>query len=1606
MQMRNFEGDEPSGDSDSDSDSVCEAGSEAGSDVAVIGMAGRFPGARNVAEFWRNIRDGVESIQTFAEADLDPPPGGRRSLSGSSHVPAGAVLDDIDYFDADFFDFTPREAEVMDPQHRIFLECAWEAMEDAGYYAEGFDGAIGVYAGSLLSTYLMNLYSNPDLLESVGAAQVGVGNNVDFLCTMLSYKLGLNGPSVTVQTACSTSLVAAHVACQALLNGECDMALAGGVAVRTPQRAGYYYQEGGILSPDGRCRAFDASAQGTVFGNGAGIVVLKRLADAMADGDAIRAVLKGSAINNDGSLKVGFTAPSVQGQTSVVVEALAAAGVNADAIGYVEAHGTGTALGDPIEVQALTEAFRVTTDRRGYCPIGSVKTNIGHLDAAAGVAGLIKAILALEHDVIPPSLHCATPNPKIDFASSPFFVNRELAAWKRGASPRRAGVSSLGIGGTNAHVIVEDPPAAAPSGPSGDWQLLALSGKTESALDAATENLAVYLKDHPQASLADVSYTLQVGRKPFGFRRALVCNDVAGAVRALESGDRERLMTAAVEPGFRPLVFMFSGQASQYEGMAADLYASEAYFRGEVDRCAALLRPHVDFDITRLLFSRGRTGKTAAPDLSGPEASAPAAAVQEAATPDVDQTSVAQPALFIVEYALARWMMRAGLKPEAMIGHSLGEYVAACLAGVISLDDALRLVAARGRLMQALDRGAMLAVRLPEDEARARLTEGLSLAAVNAPDSCVVSGPTDAVDKLQSMLTKSEIACQRLRASHAFHSAMMEPALAPFREVMESVTLNAPQIPYLSNVTGMWADEDVTNPEYWLTHLRGVVNFSAGISALVKDPKRIFLEVGPGQTLCDLVRGHRPGKDGAIAVPMMRHSRDRRSDVAHLAGALGKIWLAGGEVDWRGLHAGETRRRVPLPTYPFERRRFWVEAKPLTSGRSEADARIEKKPRMADWFYLPSWRRSLTPPRPAAGDAGDASAWLILTDAEGVGSRLARRLEKLGQRCVRVAPKGRTPGTTEGRTGDAGACDLEVDPASPSDWDALLRDLLQSGRKPRHVIHLWTLDSGDPERPGPGDATIDRGFYALLHLAQAMVRANLVDPVTVSLVANRLHNFSGDDPVAPEKAMALAPCLVIPQEHANIRCYSIDVEAPAPAGPDADALADLLLAEACADDRDPAVVYRGEARWRQVYEPVETPEAPDARLPLREGGTYLILGGLGRFGLVIARHLAERYRAKLVLTAQDPLPPREQWDAIVSNADEADRTARRLRRVMALEDLGAEVMTRPLKLTGAPEIKTLVDEVVDRFGALNGVVHAAGLQEHTPVLAATRDDCERVFAPKVQGLFALEEALRGREIDFCVFTSSLSPILGGLGFVAYAASNLFMDAFAQECRGRGAPWRTVNWEGWHRQEMSSEASDAAAGGFGNELAKLVMSDEEVVECFKRAMALQDTPRLIIATGDLKLRIDQWVRLEALAARRREKTEATSAAAGSPRRAPKRRGDVVAPRDEVEQTIVEVARAVLGMDDISVYDNFFEMGGSSLLAVQLISGLRDAFQQQLPLRALFDRPTIAGLAEVIREGLPRDEDMIELSSLLEEIETLDDDEVQRRLADAGAGPEET
>lgn len=1507
-----------------------------GLEIAVIGCAGRFPGARSVEEFWRNIRDGVESIRSFTDEEMLAAGVDAASLRHPDYVKAAAVLDDIDLFDAGFFGITPREAETMDPQHRLFLEAAWNALEVAGYDPARFPGPVGVYGGVSANTYLLN-----NLLKSrrvdVGSLPTQFGNMGDYLTTRVSYKLNLKGPSFDVQTSCSSSLVAVHLAAQALIAGECDMALAGGVSVNIPHGHGYKYQEQGIYSPDGHCCAFSKGARGTVGGNGLALVVLRRLADAIETGDTIHAVILGSAINNDGSDKVGYAAPSVTGQTAVIRAAQTMAEVDPDTIGYIETHGTGTTLGDPIEVAALTAAFRAGTQRTAFCAIGSVKTNIGHLDAAAGVTGLIKATLALEHGQLPPSLNCPEPDPAIDFPSTPFFVSTELQPWTSDG-PRRAGVSSFGIGGTNAHVILEEPPVPAPGARAPrEEQLLVLSARSASALDQAALNLAGYLRAQADSGsadvdLADVAHTLALGRAEFNHRLTVTGSSGEQIADALLDKDRQRVRTFFAEPGERRATFLFPGQGSQYVQMGRELHATEPVFGEHVDRACELLEPHLGLDLRELLF---------------PEASR----ADEAAERLV-QTAITQPALFVIEYALARLWMSWGVQPESMLGHSIGEYVAAALSGVFSLEDALMLVAARGRMMQALPPGDMLAVSLPAAEVEPLLAGDISLAAINEPSACVASGTTEAVTALKQRLEQRDIACRALRTSHAFHSAMMDPILQPFTELVASVPRNAPKIPFVSSMTGTWiTDEEATDPAYWARHLRQPVRFADGMTSLLAEPRRVYLEVGPGNTLTTLgtrIARRADAAKGTVFVASMRHPREDISDATCLLGALGQAWAARLPLDWIAVEGGVARRRVPLPTYPFERERFWIE--PDADGGPTDQDSARKCDDLADWFYVPTWARSVASleldPLPRAERV------LVLADEAGVGEALAERLRAQGKNVV-VA-----------RAGDGFAAlpdgGFTLDPARSEDYAALIAALDERGERPGLVVHLF--GAGDA---GPDTARdTERGLLSMVFLAQSVLAQGWTDPMDIHVVTQGAQSVTGRETLSPDRATVLGACQSVTQECAHITCRSIDLEAG-----DSASQADLLLREIASTTVAACVAYRDGQRWVRRYEAVRV-EQPGAdgdgpSPPLRDRGHYLVIGGLGSIGLEVAACLGAAARARLVLTSLGAFPDRQDWGDWLSAHAEDDETSMRITKLQQIEAAGAEVWVARADVTDPAQMADVLAEAERRFGPLHGVVHAAGAEKIMIILQQTsREDCEAQLHPKREGLLVLERLLEGRELDFCVVQSSLSSCLGALGMVGYVAAHHYVDTFvAQHNRTHSTRWTSANWDNW-----LSWREPEFTHGEGRKA--LYMTPEEGAEAFLRVLGLPPGTQVIVSTGNLEARLAQWTGS-------RPAQGASDEVATELHARPQLDSDYQAPSTPAEKVLVAAWGEVLGIGEIGASDNFFELGGDSVLGLQVVAKAGQAGFRITPAQ-IFEHPTIAELAAVAESRTAPEADQGEVS----------------------------
>ncbi len=1362
-------------------------------DIAIVGLAARLPGAQTASEFWRNLCEGVESIRYLSDSDLLQAGVARDLLRNPSYVKSDHPLEGAELFDADFFGLTPTEASVMDPQHRQFLECVWEALEDAGHVPESFPGAIGVFGGSGMNAYLMlNVLTHRDLVDNLGVFFLRhTGNDKDFLATRASYELDLRGPSVNVQTACSTSLVAVHLACQSLISGESDLALAGGVTINLPLGHGYLFQEGEVLSPDGHCHAFDHRAAGTIFGNGVGVVALRRLQDALEDRDSIRAIIKGTAVNNDGSGKVGYFAPSVDGQAKAILEALTVADVDADTISYVEAHGTGTPMGDPIEIEALTLAFREHTDRVGYCRIGSVKTNIGHLDTAAGVASLIKTALALENREIPASLHYEAPNPQIDFAASPFVVNHELTAWERDGAPRRAGVSSLGVGGTNAHVILEEAPLSeegddneGSSDSAHEWQTLLISAKSPAALDSMRGKLADRL-EQGGLELADVAFTLRQGRATMPHRACVAARSLDDAAAALREADSQRYFTAAAPENAPALAFMFSGAGTQYPGMGQGLYASESVYRDTIDSLADEVKRRTDLDLKNLLFPPAGKG-------TGEQLESPLAAVTS---------------LFITELAMARLWLSVGVEPDVFMGHSLGEYAAACLAGVLDERDALSIVIKRGEIFCRLEPGAMLSVPLPESELREIAGDDLDIAAINAPGYGVVSGPEREIDALTSKLESREIEFRRLRVRLAGHSKMLEPHLDEFSDHIKAIRFNEPNARLVSNLTGRFVEpNEVTTTQYWVDHLRRTVRFADGIAALFDSGPHALLEVGPGTALTSLV--HAQGGDQPVrAVPSMRHPNDPADDIQAFRTSCGRLWLHGVDVDWNRLDRGRRPHRVSLPTYPFEKKRHWLAPQQVTHGAAmKGDGVPRRLANSGEWLWTPIWQRTAPLPDRSAYPV-TKQTWLIFADEQGFAAALAAECRARDHEVIEA-----TVGS-EFHFADGNHVTLQL--GCKEDYERLFEQLERDGRTPHVVAHCWALgddDSTSVDQLSAADDIIGRSFISATHLLQA-IAADPEPETRVLFVTDGVHTVGEHLAAHPLKATILGPTRVAPNEVPELSCCSCDIDtdlvAKATSSPDDKArVARLLYVESQADRLEPVVAFRDGDRWIQKLETCGSGTNPPAPYEFRRGGVYLLTGGLGDLALVHAEYLAHNYQAKLALVSRRNFPAECEWVRWLNDYGERHPVCRRIRQIERLQELGAEVIVLQADVTDHNAMEQAVRSTVDRFGALHGVFHSAGRVDDGPLASKQTEDLQRVLAPKVQGTLVLDAVTRDLDLDITILFSSTSSFLGLPGQIDYAAANSFLDAFAQSrVAASGSRVVAINWGVWKGVGMAARAVD-------------------------------------------------------------------------------------------------------------------------------------------------------------------------------------------------------
>jgi acyl transferase domain-containing protein/NRPS condensation-like uncharacterized protein len=1528
-----------------------------GMELAVIGMAMKAPGARDYHEFWENLKNGIESIFYFSDRELEEAGVGPHTLNESDYVKANGILEDFDYFDASFFSYTPMEAEIMDPQIRIMHECVWEALEDAGYDPFSYKGMIGLYAGSSSSLYWQSLCYFSGKTEPFGGFAVPHFTDKDFISSRVAYKLNLKGPVYTSHTACSTSLAAVHQACRALLTGDCTMALAGGVCISIPQVCGYQYEDGMINSPDGHCRAFDARAKGVAGGSGAGIAVLKLLDQAIKDRDHIYAVIKASACNNDGNRKVGYTAPSINGQAEVIKKALRMAQVEPESIGCIETHGTATNLGDPVEIEGLKTAYN--TKKRNFCAIGSIKSNMGHLDAAAGIAGLLKTVLAIQQGFIPPSLHFEQPNPEIDLETSPFYVNTTLTPWENGNHPRRAGVSSFGIGGTNVHVILEEAP---PTGSTPDtaaseqpYRLFLLSAETGPALEQTSTNLAAYVQNNPSANLADISYTLQAGRRALKHRRMAVCAERDQVIEALSSPNSTGVDTFIPEKENSPIIFMFSGQGSQYINMGLELYHGETGLKEEIDRCFDILKQVEGVEMKHILY----------PALFQPGNS-------EEAEKKINQFSYTTPIKFIFEYSIAKLLMKWGVKPHAMIGHSFGEYVAACLAGVFSLEDAISVAALRGRLMDQSPEGAMMSVTISQSELSRYLEKDISLAAVNGETYCIVSGPVDTIEAFEEKLSGKGYECARLRVPRAGHSHMLEPIMETFRQKFTAIKLNKPQIPYISCVTGTWVrTEDVTDPSYWSRHLRETVRFGDGLSELLKEENAIFIQVGSDRSLVTFVERHPARKKNNLVLNLIRHPKDTISDHYFLLEKIGMLWLMGISIDWPVFNSPGKPHRIPLPTYPFQRQPFRINGNLLKMDAAALSTKhqtgFRKNPDISDWFYHPTWRRAVLPPTREKNTAPQSHC-LVFTRGETFGSRLIKQLEQRGSTVTVVQPA-----STYEKTGER---TYTINPGNPHDYDALFNHLSRVDKKPVHILHMWGVDQ--IQNPGwediPNQELLNSVFYSFIYIAKAIGKHNFIQEIRITAITNGMQEVLGNDPISPGKALVLSPLKVIPQEYSNITCTCIDIDTPQPGSLSEKQLAVRLGVELETVSPDKIIAYREGQRWVPYFQPVRLEKHLEETSVFKNGGVYLVTGGTGKVGLSLVENLVKKIKATFVLTGRTQFPEGKDFDSRISQQGENHPISRKIQKIRQLRETGSKIIVITGDAADKERMQAVVSEVEQEFGKINGVIHAAGVSDaetYQIVNDISKEQCERQFRPKMHGIQVLAEIFRTREPDFLLAVSSLAAILGGLAHIAYTAANLYMDAFiTAHNRVNHTPWISVDSEVWKFVTgESQEARDSTL--FAADLEKLSMTPAEGTRALQRILGWGYPGQVIISSCPIEARIDKWVQLASMENREPEVTPTGKEEKKSSFLArPRLNTSYKAPRTRMEQVLVEIWQDFFGIQQIGIEDDFFALGGDSLKGMMLVNRYKKLLDEIVYVTVVFEAPTIMELAAYFEKHYPR------------------------------------
>ncbi|MGB5980470.1 MAG: amino acid adenylation domain-containing protein [Cyclobacteriaceae bacterium] len=1450
-----------------------------GLEIAIIGMSGQFPGATDVNTFWENLKNGTESIQLLNYDDILVEGEAKSILDDPNYVKASSTIEGKEYFDSAFFDIRPEEAALMDPQMRIFLQTCYAALEDAGCNIAENEEKVGLFAGGASNhnweTYSL-LKNQDNHIDGYTASQL---RQITYMCSRVSYLLNLKGPAVYLNTACSTSLVAIQRACMSLLLNECKMALAGGVRINNFINKGYVYQEGMINSKDGHCKPFDESSSGTIGGEGCGVVVLKKLKDALKDGDPIHAIIKGSGVNNDGSDKMAFTAPSVDGQSKAILKAMNMAKIDPDTISYVEAHGTGTTLGDPIEIEALNLAYG-KSDKK-YCALGSVKGNIGHLDVAAGVTGLIKTVLSLKNKQIPPSLHFESPNPRINFKNSPFYINNKLTDWVKDSTPRRAGVSSFGIGGTNAHVVLEEGPAQT-STSNRKVHLLRVSGKSKTALTNNIKALRSFLTKNPEIELANVAYTLHTGRQSLPYRATFACNDVEDAVRMLDQTEVNTV--TKLKSTNSSLAFMFSGQGSQYLNMCRDLYHKDPTFRRHVDECVLIAKSFSDKDFLKAVYNPNERLNL------------------------VDQTSYTQPILFIFEYALASMLNEAGINPDILIGHSIGEYVAACMSEVFTLKDALRLVIRRGELMQSAPTGDMLSVAIEPEKLEALLnkSEGIDIAVINSDFSCVVSGTTEAVRSFKEEIETLGYSGKDVKTSHAFHSYLMDDILNDFEKEVNQTILSKPVIPFVSNVTGkLITTEDAINPTYWVKQLRDTVQFAKGAETLLQDKNIVLLEVGPGKTLTSAIKRNACRTKDHKVINTVRHPLEETDDLKYLVSSIGKLWEAGLDIDRKKYYAEENLHKVSLPTYSFDKIKFPVivdAGRMITQMISES--KENERNSLDRWFYIPTWKVGKVSRKP--NKASSPRTLVLSNDSEDIRSLVQALKDNGGE--VLVVNEGDLFQKTSTDT-------FQVRVDHNGDFDDLVLHLINDGTIPERIIHAWGVDENNPEYVT--EPFISRYFYSLFAITKSLSLKNKLSGISLTVISKGLHSLphESESLVSPAKALPIGLLRTIRQENPSITVGHIDIDR---SGVDIKVLVDELDQY----EQGKVVALRGSARFVQTFDQTSLP-SPSELQNLKYSGTYIITGGLGELGYNIAYHLTHQYQANLILTGRSEL----------TNSEEKQS------RLATLNEKAGSASYYTCQMDDEAKLAYILNEARTKFGKIDGIVHAAGIASGTGFDILTdldRSEFENHFASKVYGLELLSKLTREDQPDFCILISSLSSVLGGITYGAYATANLYMDYFLQAAHNRGEllEWTSLNFDGLNFKDTASFAIDRT----------------EQLQVIERVIAASDHSQIIVSVSDLETRYNKWVKGEG------QQTEEYTQDVISETTTASENAEAT-----IESSLISMWNSFFGKGDIQSYDDFFDIGGDSLQALTMIGRIHQAFGLEISIKTFFENSKLSRLA---------------------------------------------